>query len=301
MEVLINNSIKVCVDKDGLIITSKMFKDLIEECGDFSTIPITFKYLDIAKNYLTHNFKIDNTDVNELVKYLEFAHYIIDDVIINNISQIIANNVAYLRDEIIGDLSYDVEMSILEKIPRVNGLQYLYYKYESVRKKYKGDIMNNSSYARDKIKNRSNKNKNIDFNYLESIPLGEVGSIRSYQYDKNITIEEIEKDIDKWDWKELSEYNCITEEFVEKYIDKPWEWGIRGFSRSSWVTEEFIERHIDKPWDWGEFGLSQTRNISIDFMEKYINKRWNWAHIGYKSKKFKLIIDYKNFLHKRDL
>ena len=41
---------------------------------------------------------------------------------------------------------------------------------------------------------------------------------------------------------------------------------------------EFIEKHIDKPWNWDY--ISMNKNITVDFIEKHINKPWNWDWAG---------------------
>jgi len=50
-------------------------------------------------------------------------------------------------------------------------------------------------------------------------------------------------------------YNCF-EKFIEKHIDKSWNWGQWGLSYNPSITPEFIEKHIDKDWWWGRGGLS---------------------------------------------
>jgi hypothetical protein len=39
-----------------------------------------------------------------------------------------------------------------------------------------------------------------------------------------------------------------------------------------YLLQEFIEKHIDKPWDWGKFGLSNNLSITPQFIEKHIDK-----------------------------
>ena len=40
----------------------------------------------------------------------------------------------------------------------------------------------------------------------------------------------------------------ITMEFIEKYPEKPWNWGY--ISENPNITMEIIEKHPEKPWDW---------------------------------------------------
>ena len=43
---------------------------------------------------------------------------------------------------------------------------------------------------------------------------------------------------------------------------------------------KMIEKYPDKPWNWGFFGLSNNPNITIEFIEKYPYKLWNWNGIS---------------------
>ena len=58
----------------------------------------------------------------------------------------------------------------------------------------------------------------------------------------------------------MSNNPSVTLEFIEKHIDKPWDWGSTGLSINPSITLEFIEKHIDKPWDWGPKGMSGFLN-----------------------------------------
>ena len=94
----------------------------------------------------------------------------------------------------------------------------------------------------------------------------------------------IEKHIDKdWDWGShgLSRNPRLTMEFLEKHIDKYWLWGRDGFSSnpSTSLTMEFVEKYIDKDWYWG----SKNPSITMEFLEKYIDKDWDWGQLGLSS------------------
>lgn len=47
----------------------------------------------------------------------------------------------------------------------------------------------------------------------------------------------------------LSKSKHLTPRFIEKYIDKPWDFTV--LSKNPIITPEFIEKHINKPWEWG--------------------------------------------------
>ena len=110
----------------------------------------------------------------------------------------------------------------------------------------------------------------------------------------SITPEFIEKHIDKnWDWGRLSlSVNpSITPEFVEKHIGKDWWWGIYGLSSNPSITSEFIEKHIDHDWQWGYYGLSSNPSITPEFIEKHIDKDWDWGRCGLSHNTFSISIE----------
>jgi hypothetical protein len=72
----------------------------------------------------------------------------------------------------------------------------------------------------------------------------------------------------------LSMYYNISEYLIEKYIDKPWNWGIGGLSMNLNITPEFVERNLDKPWAWGYDGLSRNPNMTMEFIERHRDKPW---------------------------
>ena len=51
-----------------------------------------------------------------------------------------------------------------------------------------------------------------------------------------------------------------------KPLQWDWSWGL---SRHPRLTIEFIEKHIDKPWNWGAQGLSKHPIITSCFLMKY--------------------------------
>lgn len=88
----------------------------------------------------------------------------------------------------------------------------------------------------------------------------------------------------------------ILTKFVEKHIDKNWDWGARGLSSNKSITLKFIEDHIDKKWDFTVSGLSSNPIITLEFVNKYIDKDWDldWLdYIGFfRNKKFDKKLDY---------
>lgn len=70
----------------------------------------------------------------------------------------------------------------------------------------------------------------------------------------------------------------ITLEFIEKYIDKEWDW--REISMLPILTKEFIEKYPNKPWDWD--GITWNSKLTTELIEKYSGKITNWCHISSK-------------------
>jgi hypothetical protein len=92
----------------------------------------------------------------------------------------------------------------------------------------------------------------------------------------------------------------VLTDFIEKHIDKDWDWGARGLSSNEQITLKFIEKYIDKGWDFSLYGLSSNKVITLDFINKYPEKGWDfdWLdHIDlFKNKKFDNKLDYDKIL-----
>lgn len=91
----------------------------------------------------------------------------------------------------------------------------------------------------------------------------------------------VDKNIDQpWNWGKygLSSNSSITPKFIEKHIDKHWDFGEYGLSANSSITLKFIEDHIDEKWGWGTEGLSSNPIVTMEFVEKYIRRAWEWGN-----------------------
>ena len=95
--------------------------------------------------------------------------------------------------------------------------------------------------------------------------LEEITDIEKF-FDENVDNFEV-------DWDDISYYQKLSEEFIEKYVDKIEWWYI---SRYQKLSESFIEKHIDKV-DWVCISISQK--LSEVFIEKHIDKI-NWRYIS---------------------
>ena len=62
-------------------------------------------------------------------------------------------------------------------------------------------------------------------------------------------------------------------EMIEKYPDKPWDWGWCGLSDNPNITMEIIEKNLNKPWNW--YYISQNPNITMKMIENSPEKPWD--------------------------
>ena len=113
--------------------------------------------------------------------------------------------------------------------------------------------------------------------------LGEVITVRTKSITNKIKIVEEIKDIEKFFdenkdnfevyWSYISEFQILSEEFIEKHSDKVnWEY----ISKYQKLSEEFIEKYYDKV-DW--YNISKYQILSEEFIEKHCDKV-NWYLIS---------------------
>ena len=83
----------------------------------------------------------------------------------------------------------------------------------------------------------------------------------------------------QWNWKQdgLSSNSSMTQEFIEKHMDKDWWWGQCGLSCNPIVSPDFVEKHMDKRWYWGRDGLSSNPTMTIEFIMKHKDKELDWG------------------------
>jgi hypothetical protein len=70
--------------------------------------------------------------------------------------------------------------------------------------------------------------------------------------------------------------HSITPEMIESHPELKWDYNL--LYNSLFITEEFIEKNIDKISNW--FSFSKNPNISFEFIKKHSNKNWNWLLIS---------------------
>jgi hypothetical protein len=96
------------------------------------------------------------------------------------------------------------------------------------------------------------------------------GCISEYQ---KLSESFIEKYSDKLNWDYISKHQTLSEEFIEKYNDKVNWWNI---SKHQKLSEKFIEKHYDKVcWDY----VSIYQTLSEEFIEKH-NDKVDWDYIS---------------------
>jgi len=106
---------------------------------------------------------------------------------------------------------------------------------------------------------------------------------------QNIKAEDISFSIDEW--IEISKYQYLSEDFIEKYKNEVY-WGCISAYQS--LSEDFIERYQDKVnWCW----ISMHQSLSEEFIEKHENKVY-WNCISrYQSLSEEFIEKYKDKLN----
>ena len=81
-------------------------------------------------------------------------------------------------------------------------------------------------------------------------------------------------------WNYVSMNVNITEDFIEKYIDKPINWNnITDFQN---ISIKFFEKHLDKPWNFSF--VQEIKGFTLDIFLKYPNIQWDWIRISRNSK-----------------
>jgi hypothetical protein len=90
---------------------------------------------------------------------------------------------------------------------------------------------------------------------------------REISFNPNLTQEYIEKNINKsWNWAGMSKNPCINMKFVKKHDDKSWNWDALAYNSS--ITMDDIINNINEPWIYWKIACNP--NITIEFVEKYI-------------------------------
>ncbi len=85
-------------------------------------------------------------------------------------------------------------------------------------------------------------------------------------------IEKYADSLDRASWLEISDYQVLSETFIEKYKDKvSWLW----ISQSQELSETFMDKYQDfLRWDW----ISFNQKMSLSFIIKHLDKL-NVSHL----------------------
>jgi len=93
----------------------------------------------------------------------------------------------------------------------------------------------------------------------------------------NIFTERYGKDINNWNWFEISRYQCLTEPFIREFKNNV---GWSYISEFQTLSENFIKEFQDKvDWHW----ISYRPELSEDFIKEFKDKL-NWPVISYAQK-----------------
>lgn len=80
---------------------------------------------------------------------------------------------------------------------------------------------------------------------------------------------------DPFVWKTLSFDPNLYLQFVERFIDRDWDFGI--ISNHSFITFNFIMKYYDKDWNWTK--LSRLRDLNLSYVKLLKHKDWDWFFI----------------------
>jgi len=85
------------------------------------------------------------------------------------------------------------------------------------------------------------------------------------------------EDINNWDWKYISQYRYLTEDFIREFKDKVnWDW----ISSNQELSESFIRKFQDKVnWDW----ISVHQRLSESFIREFKDKVF-WNELSFNQK-----------------
>lgn len=109
----------------------------------------------------------------------------------------------------------------------------------------------------------------------------------SHKIDFSLEFIELHKDEINWNGISYKPNPNLTEEFIERYIDKDWDFQ----KLTKIVSLNFIDRFSDKNWDF-HYNIS-SRIDNIAFLERYINRFWNWEIL-----QKRLNIDWLDFIER---
>jgi hypothetical protein len=88
-----------------------------------------------------------------------------------------------------------------------------------------------------------------------------------------------------WDWEYLSEYSsCFKKDksFTERFSEFVNCIDFHAFSKrtDSDITEELINKTIDKGWNWEALSINNSVRFTAAFINKYSQKEWNWKNLS---------------------
>lgn len=107
-----------------------------------------------------------------------------------------------------------------------------------------------------------------------------------------------------WNFYNISIFDCLTFEYIEKNINKNWNWSI--ISGKTKYIMKFLNKYPEKI-DYNSASFNE--NLDLKYVEKHSNKNWNWCLEGFGSnttltlnflKKFENKFEYDNGIYLQD-
>jgi len=106
----------------------------------------------------------------------------------------------------------------------------------------------------------------------------DIDNINLSEY-QNLTINILEKYIDKWDWYYISAINKnLTPEFIEKYKEY---FDFVYLSQNPSITVELIENNLNQDWSW--YHIFKNPNIPLEYSTKKQSNNIDWRQVSLNS------------------
>lgn len=82
-----------------------------------------------------------------------------------------------------------------------------------------------------------------------------------------------------WDWFKLTRYSKVSPELLYSILGDKLDWEL--LSRNRNLPARFVEKNLDKPWDWKSLSSRFCDNLYIDLYFRYPKMPWDWNSISY--------------------
>jgi hypothetical protein len=100
---------------------------------------------------------------------------------------------------------------------------------------------------------------------------------KSLSFNKNVTDKFLEKNMNKnWNWKRVAAYTSVTIDFIRKHPEIDWNWSV--VSRNKNILMKDVLENPNLPWDWSQFFDNPT--LTMDIIDNNPMKDWQWNRLG---------------------